>query len=54
MDKKKLLFTLPLAVVLGGYQFVGFSFQAGRKTGAREEAKRHNRIVGQDSKKYQW
>ncbi|WP_155386920.1 hypothetical protein [Pediococcus damnosus] len=36
------------------FAIVGLSFQAGRETGASEEAKRHNRIVWQDSKEYQW
>lgn len=36
------------------FAIVGLSFQAGRETGASEEAKRHNRIIWQDSKDYQW
>lgn len=36
------------------FAIVGSSFQVGRDVGASEEAKRHNRIVWQDSKNYQW
>lgn len=33
---------------------VAVSFKAGKDTGITEEQQRHNRIIWQDSKEYQW
>ncbi|WP_367364919.1 hypothetical protein [Pediococcus parvulus] len=33
---------------------IAISFKAGKDTGITEEQQRHNRIIWQDSKDYQW